>query len=73
MTKYAAPMCMTCKHLASEARGMECAAFLDGIPDAIISSAFDHRQPYPGDRGIRYELIPGKEPLGLAEEPLSEL
>ena len=26
-----------------------------GIPDAIIQSRADHRRPYPGDYGIRYQ------------------
>lgn len=45
--------CITlCKH--NEAAGT-CAAFPDGIPDAIFFGEHDHRLPYPGDRGIRWE------------------
>lgn len=33
-----------------------CAAFPGGIPDAILFNGFDHRQPYPLDNGIRFEL-----------------
>jgi hypothetical protein len=32
-----------------------CAAFPNGIPDAIAEGDVEHREPYPGDRGIRFE------------------
>lgn len=28
------------------------------IPDAIYVDGFDHRRPYPGDNGIRFESEP---------------
>ncbi|MGB9866725.1 MAG: hypothetical protein ACPLPR_02300 [Bacillota bacterium] len=32
-----------------------CDAFPQGIPDDIFFEYFDHRKPYPGDGGIRFE------------------
>lgn len=34
-----------------------CAAFPDGIPEAIITGEVDHSKPYPGDNGFRYEPL----------------
>lgn len=46
------PQCFWCKHLGD---GLRCAAFPGGIPDAILYHRHDHRQPYPGDHGVRFE------------------
>jgi hypothetical protein len=45
--------CIFCAHKSDE--GAFCAAFPDGIPKVILTNGFDHRRPYPGDNGIRYE------------------
>lgn len=53
---YALSQCVTC--LYKFVTGAACAAFPDGIPDAILANVHDHREPYPGDRGIRYKERP---------------
>ena len=70
MTLYAAPICKCCVRFrrddlptaasmagkAAQPTGF-CDAFpVDaGIPIAIWQSSADHRQPFAGDRGIRYQ------------------
>lgn len=53
-----------CRHWAGDltftAKGearASCAAFKQGIPQSILRGEHDHRQPYAGDNGIRYEPI----------------
>lgn len=49
-------LCGTCSHLGP---GLSCRAFPDGIPGPILEGRADHREPYPGDHGVRYELAEG--------------
>ena len=35
-----------------------CKAFPVKIPQEIFTGLFDHREPYPGDNGIRWEPDP---------------
>jgi len=46
--------CMTCLHYRADGT---CAAFPNepGPPLEIYDMRFDHRNPFPGDRGIRWE------------------
>ena len=49
------PQCLECKHRLPD---WTCAAFPlvpPGIPVAILLGEHDHREPYPGDHGIRFE------------------
>lgn len=45
--------CVWCRHRADG--GRRCRAFPRGIPDAILKNRHDHRYPYDGDYGVRYE------------------
>lgn len=52
------PICMNCKHLRHRrGKGSYCKAFPEGIPDEIFVGAYDHRKPFPGDRGVRFEEV----------------
>jgi hypothetical protein len=50
--------CIECKHYRLEFR---CDAFPEGIPGIILQCDHDHREPYPGDNGIRFEPIDDEE------------
>jgi len=50
--------CNECKHY----RGLiQCDAYPDRIPAAIVTGQVDHRKPYKGDNGIRWEPIPKEQ------------
>ena len=49
--------CMVCRHVRD---GGTCDAFPAGIPSEIRLKERDHRQPYPGDQGVRFEAKPGR-------------
>lgn len=58
--------CSFCQHLR---KGFVCAAFEDGTPEEILFGEHDHREPYPGDGGVRFEIMPEYRDLG---HPLEE-
>ena len=53
-------ICLACKRLRS---ANTCDAYPDGIPGRILFEHFDHRLPYPGDRGTRFDVACGKDYL----------
>lgn len=56
MTTIIAPICVNCTQWieSKDEYGFKCKAFPDGIPDEIIESKFDHREPHDGDNGIQF-------------------
>ena len=55
------PICRLCTHWEKGTK--TCRAFPKEIPNVIFLRGIDHRQPFPGDRGIRFEPI-GTEDKG---------
>ncbi|MFV0389124.1 MAG: hypothetical protein ACK5NT_10250 [Pyrinomonadaceae bacterium] len=47
--------CNECVHRFEPDVPMRCKAFPKGIPDEIFNREHDHREPFPGDGGIRFE------------------
>ena len=49
----AAAQCAACAHHIDGT--LACTGFPGGIPQPILAGRRDHRKPYPGDHGIRFE------------------
>lgn len=68
--KGPAPQCGICRHLAES--GRRCVAFPEFIPEPIWTNVADHRGPFAGDGGVRFEPNPAVDPE-LVRETLSAL
>jgi hypothetical protein len=64
------PQCTSCRHLDRVAMAslhiMRCTAYPEEIPREIAGNKHDHRKPFPGDHGIRFE--PLKPEPSLAQD-----
>lgn len=82
MTGGQAPYCWACNNLRIGTNPepgpgfavWTCDAFPAGIPEPIIAGTADHRLPFEGDNGLRFEQDPAVEPIpwrlyGLPEKP----
>lgn len=49
--------CNICKYYGGGPNNI-CEAYPDGIPEELLTGEESHREPYPGDRGIQFEVIP---------------
>ena len=65
------PICYNCtRRITTDPSPFVCSAFPAGIPAAILENKADHRQPFPGDNGIRFDPIDPDEdpPIFVADE-----
>ncbi len=66
------PMCKACAHLDRETSDAKtCSAFPEGIPEEIWTNRHDHHQPYPGDQGIRFEMLAIADKTSRSREKIS--
>lgn len=63
------PNCIYCTHYIV-GLGFKCEAFPDEIPIEILMGK-NHTEPYPGDNGIRFEMLT-KEQLAKRDDIESE-
>lgn len=75
MTDFARPICLLCANYAGDVDefdvGLFCLAFPPpgkGIPAAILEGRADHRLPFSGDHGIRFERRKGVRERQVEDE-----
>ena len=65
-------VCDYCRHRYLAFHQRRCAAFPDGIPMPIWRAQHEHRTPFPGDRGIRWEPLRPEDVAALKALPGGE-
>lgn len=68
--------CLTCtrRHEIGAASGRTtCDAYPAGVPWGILEGRIDHRQPYAGDHGLRYNPQPGIDTSEMDQGVLEEI
>jgi hypothetical protein len=68
------PICDLCRHRFAD-RSRACTAFPGGIPTPIWRGLHDHRDPFPGDHGVRQEPLRPEDiaalrAIGRGESPI---
>jgi hypothetical protein len=56
--------CFECKHRLPQTR-LACKAFPNGVPREIFLSDHNHREPFVGDNGYRFEMTEETKALKL--------
>lgn len=59
--------CRLCRHHGKGNTLSGCPGFAEDIPEAIFYGEHDHRKPYPGDNGYRFEPIIDED-VGVIKE-----
>ena len=50
--------CLLCRHYAGDNFAAACKAFPSSVPLEILTNDADHRRPFEGDDGVRFEPRP---------------
>jgi hypothetical protein len=57
--------CQLCRHRARPASFPVCKAFPGAIPQELLDNEADHRRPFEGDDGVRFEPRDGASTAAL--------
>jgi hypothetical protein len=66
------PLCLKCARFHDNNEDtFTCDAFPNGVPDEIVLRGFNHNNPFPGDKGLRFVARVKFAVVGKDEEVLS--